>query len=576
MTISETSDHPLLEDPSGAATIEDCRRLLENLPEGVLVHRDGVILLANRVAAQILSLKRSEELTGASILTFFNNDAWKRLLQTIADQPSMTPQFWSAELELTRHDDRAATIDTATGWSLFHDEPVLVTTLRDITQLKRGEEEMRRQANYDTLTGLPNRSLFLDRLHRELIRARRANSRVALMFIDLDRFKWVNDTLGHAAGDELLRETSKRLLACVRKSDTVARLGGDEFTVILPDMARGPYAERVAAEILSRLVLPYSLMGQEAFISGSVGVTVYPDDANDLDSLLKNADTAMYRAKSDGRNAYRFYTPDMHAEAEERVALEKDLHHALERNELVIHYQPIVDLATGRLVGAESFLRWEHPTRGSVSPGTFVRLAEETGLIARITAWTIQTACAQAQAWRQRPDSADFIISVNISCTRCRELSTDDRIPEILQITGLPPSALILEITENILSEDESKAMNMLQHLSRLGVNLWLDDFGTGYSSLSVLKRLPVNGIKIDRTFIPDITADSESGILVQAILSLAKALNRKVIGEGIESLQQADFLRSRGCDMGQGYLFHKPVPAEIFTALLGTVYPLN
>ncbi|MBF0261739.1 MAG: EAL domain-containing protein [Magnetococcales bacterium] len=576
MTISEISENPQLADKAASVYLEDCRILLENLPEGVLVHRDGKILLANRVAAQILSLGSSEELLGASILTFFNNDAWKRLLQTIADQPAMSPRFWSAELELTRLDDRAATIDTATGWSQFNDEPALVTTLRDITQLKRGEEEMRRQANYDPLTGLPNRSLFLDRLNRELIRARRASSRVALMFIDLDRFKWVNDTMGHAAGDALLRETSKRLLTCVRKSDTVARLGGDEFTVILPDMARGPFAERVAAEILSQLILPYSLMGQEAFISGSVGVTVYPDDAEDLDSLLKNADTAMYRAKSDGRNAYRFYTPDMHAEAEERVALEKDLHHALERDELVIHYQPIVDLASGRVIGAESFLRWEHPTRGSISPATFVRLAEETGLIAQITAWTIQTACAQAQAWRQRPDSADFVISVNISCTRCRELSTDDRIPEILHITGLPPTALILEITENILSEDEAKAMNMLQHLSRLGVNLWLDDFGTGYSSLSVLKRLPVNGIKIDRTFIPDISADSESGILVQAILSLAKALNRKVIGEGIESLQQAEFLRSRGCDMGQGYLFHKPVPAAGFTALLGKVYPVT
>ncbi|MEO5347392.1 MAG: EAL domain-containing protein [Magnetococcus sp. YQC-9] len=558
------------------ASPDDCRLLLENLPEGMIVHRDGTILLANRVAARILSLGSSEELIGASILTFFNNDAWKRLLQTIDDQPPMSPQQWNAELDLVRNDDRPATIDTATGWTLFNDQPALITTLRDITQLKRGEEEMRRQANYDTLTGLPNRSLFLDRLNRELIRARRANSRVALMFIDLDRFKWVNDTMGHAAGDELLRQTSKRLLSCVRKSDTVARLGGDEFTVILPDMARGPFAERVAAEILSNLIAPFTLMGQEAFISGSVGVTVYPDDAGEIDSLLKNADTAMYRAKSDGRNAYRFYTPDMHAEAEERVALEKDLHHALERNQLVIHYQPIIDLDNGQVVGAESFLRWEHPTRGNISPATFVRLAEEIGMIAKITAWTIQTACAQAQQWRQRSDSINFVISVNISCTRCRELSTDDRIPEILQVTGLPPSALILEITENILAEDESKAMNMLQHLSRLGVNLWLDDFGTGYSSLSVLKRLPVNGIKIDRTFIPDITADSESGVLVQAILSLAKALNRKVIGEGIESLQQAEFLRSRGCHMGQGYLFHKPVIAEAFTALLGKVYPIG
>ncbi|MBF0212861.1 MAG: EAL domain-containing protein [Magnetococcales bacterium] len=567
---------PLAPQHSGdAISLEEYRLLVENLPDGLLLHRQGTILLANRSASAILGLDNSAALTGAPLFSYFSTDAWKRLMQSIDDQPAMTQRRWSAEMELTRCDNRHAIIDTATGWTLYQGEPALITTLRDITQLKRGEEEMRRQANYDTLTGLPNRSLFLDRLNRELIRAKRSNSRVALMFIDLDRFKWVNDTLGHAAGDDLLRQTSKRLLSCVRKSDTVARLGGDEFTVILPDMARGPFAERVAAEILAQLIQPFTLMGQEAFISGSVGVTVCPDDAEDLESLLKNADTAMYRAKSDGRNAYRFYTPDMHAEAEERMALEKDLHYALERGELVVHYQPIVNLATGRLVGAESFLRWEHPKRGSISPATFVRLAEEIGMISQITAWTIHTACAQAQQWRQRADSHDFIISVNISCTRCRELSTDDKIPDILRLTGLPPSALVLEITENILSEDESKAMAMLNHLTRLGVNLWLDDFGTGYSSLSVLKRLPVNGIKIDRTFIPDISVDPETSILIQAILSLAKALNRQVIGEGIESANQADFLRTRGCQMGQGYLFHKPVDAAGFEAILGRTFPI-
>lgn len=554
---------------------DDFRLLLEDLPEGILLHRDGIILLANRCTASILGLDNPDELIQCPLLSFFNTDAWKRLLQSIDDQPPMTKERWSAELELTRSDDRQAFIDTITSWTLFQNQPTLITTLRDITKHKRLEEEMRRQANYDTLTGLPNRSLFMDRLNRELIRSKRANSRVALMFIDLDRFKWVNDTLGHAAGDDLLRQTSKRLLTCIRKSDTVARLGGDEFTVILPDMAHGPFAERVAAEILGQLVKPFLLMGQEAFISGSVGVTVCPDDADDLDNLLKNADTAMYRAKSDGRNAYRFFTPDMHAEAQERVALEKDLHYALERGELLVHYQPIVDLNTGRLIGAESFLRWEHPIRGNVSPAAFVPLAEEIGMISTITAWTIQTACAQAQQWRQRPDSADFLISVNLSCTRCRELSTDDRIPGILRATGLPPTALILEITENILSENEDKAMSMLNHLSQLGVNLWLDDFGTGYSSLSVLKRLPVNAIKIDRTFIPDISSDPETLVLVQAIMSLAHTLNRKVIGEGIETQDQAAFLRARGCHMGQGYLFQKPVNAAEFEHILGKTFSI-
>ncbi|MEO5332221.1 MAG: EAL domain-containing protein [Magnetococcus sp. YQC-5] len=555
--------------------LNDLQCLVENLPEGVFLHRDGIIRHANRLAATLFGLCHADELIGKQLLSFFNTDALKRLRQTIDDQPPMTQERWLAELELTRADDRVALLDSATSWTLFQGQSTLITIVRDITQFKRKEEEIRRQANYDLLTGLPNRTLFMDRLHRELIRAKRTATRVALMFIDLDRFKWVNDTLGHAAGDDLLRQASKRLLLCVRKSDTVARLGGDEFTVILPDMAHGPFAERVAAEILAQLVKPFILMGQEAFISGSVGVTVSPDDGSDLESLLKNADTAMYRAKGNGRNAYCFFTPDMHAEAEERMALEKDLHYALERQELVVHYQPIVDLNSGRLIGAESFLRWIHPIRGSVSPGAFVPLAEEIGLISSITAWTIQTACAQAQRWRQRTDSKDFLISVNLSCTRCRELSTDDKIPGILRATGLPPTALILEITENILSEDADKAMAMLNHLCQLGVNLWLDDFGTGYSSLSVLKRLPVNGIKIDRTFIPDISTDPETSVLVQAIISLASSLNRKVIGEGIETTDQADFLRARGCHMGQGYLFQKPVDAAEFEPLLGKSFPI-
>ncbi|MBF0179179.1 MAG: EAL domain-containing protein [Magnetococcales bacterium] len=553
----------------------DFRLLVDDLPDGMLLHREGTILLANRQAASIFGLDDPAALALCPLSAHFHSDAWKRLLQSISDQPPLTRNRWSATMELTRADDRGAVIDTATSWTVYQGEPALITTMRDITQIRRQEEEIRHQANYDTLTGLPNRALFLDRLNREIIRAKRTQTRVALMFIDLDRFKWVNDTLGHAAGDDLLRQVAQRLQNSVRKSDTVARLGGDEFTVILPDMARGPFAERVAAEILLQLVQPFMLMGQEAFISGSVGVTICPDDATELDDLLKNADTAMYRAKGDGRNAYRFYTHDMHAEAEARVALEKDLHHALERNELVVHYQPIVDLNTGRLLGAESFLRWEHPTRGSVSPAIFVRLAEEIGLIAKITAWTIETACAQAQRWRQRPDSADFVISVNLFCTRCRELSTDDRIPDILHATGLPPKALILEITENILSENADKAMAMLNHLIRLGVTLWLDDFGTGYSSLSVLKRLPVSGIKIDRTFIPEVTNDPETNVLVQAIMSLAHSLKRKVIGEGIETSAQAAFLRERGCHMGQGYLFQKPVDAATFEGILGRTFSL-
>ena len=592
----------------------DFHRLVEHFPEGVLLHREGIILYANPETVRIFGLNAREEqhsnpLIGKPMLEFFQPEAWKRIEQSVEamENPAVSaapPQGgFPAEIPLIRADDKEATLETLTTTIAFRGESILCTVIKDISQRKRGEELVHRQANYDNLTGLPNRTLFMDRLQREIVRARRlqhqrktgnkrkasgeeeeqtasneatandSGGRVALMFIDLDRFKWVNDTLGHAAGDELLREVSIRLQGCLRKSDTIARMGGDEFTAILPDMARGPYAERVASGVLAQLVAPFNLNGQEALISGSIGIAIYPDDANSLDELLRNADTAMYRAKSGGRNGYRFFTPDMHAEALQRMELENDLHRVLARNELVIHYQPIIDLQTRRVLGAECLLRWIHPKRGNISPAIFIPMAEEIGMISVISEWTIRTACSQAQKWRQISENKDFFISVNLSCTRCRELSTDDVIQTILRDTGLPATALVLEITENILAENPERAMLMLNHLVQLGVNLWLDDFGTGSSSLSVLKRLPVNGIKIDRAFVSDNSSDPETIVLVEAILSLAKSLKRKVIGEGIESETQAEFLSSRNCRMGQGYLFQKPEPAGTFETILDRTF---
>ncbi|MBF0433898.1 MAG: EAL domain-containing protein [Magnetococcales bacterium] len=549
--------------------------LVDNFPEGIFVHADGKIFYANEVAAKMIGAAGRLELLDQPLSSFFPPDSWQRIQESIAattdEKHLMTG--WPAEMELLRLDGRKLIIESLTTGMTFGETKALCTLFRDISQRKESEERIRHQANYDNLTKLPNRTLFMDRLNRELIRAKRAKSRVALMFIDLDRFKWVNDTMGHAAGDQLLRDVAKRLKDSLRQSDTVARMGGDEFTAILPDMARGPHAERVAAEIIRQLAEPFILEGQETFISGSVGISVYPDDADELDTLLKNADTAMYRAKTSGRNAYRFFTPDMHAQALERMELEKDLHRALDRGELQIHYQPIVDLNTGRIVGAESFLRWIHPRRGNISPAVFVPLAEEIGMIAVFTEWAIRTACTQAQTWRHHYGLADFFITVNLSCTRCRELSTDDKIPEILRQTGLPPTALVLEITENILSEDEARAMAMLKRLVDIGVNIWLDDFGTGSSSLSVLKRLPVNGIKIDRAFVADNNSDPETVVLVEAIMSLARSLKRMVIGEGVESSRQADFLIERGCPMAQGYLFSKPLVATEFSEIIEKIF---
>jgi diguanylate cyclase (GGDEF)-like protein len=556
-------------------TDDDFRLLTLRLPDGLIVHKEGKILFANGQAHAIFGIDEAQSLADTPLTSFFPPDAWKRVEQSIEgddnnDNSSNGNHGWPAEMQFARPDEREVNLETLTTKIDFASGPALCTIFKDVSQRKQSEKLIHHQANYDHLTGLPNRTLFLDRLTQELIRAGRQGSRVALMFIDLDRFKWVNDTMGHGAGDQLLKEVSDRLQECLRKSDTVARIGGDEFTAILPDMARGPHAERVAGSVLTALATPFVLDGQEAFISGSLGISIFPDDAQELEELMKTADTAMYRAKNEDRNAFRFYTPDMHDEAQERMELENDLHFALERNELVIHFQPIIDLRNNDVMGAESFIRWQHPVRGSIPPNTFIPLAEEIGLISDITEWTIRTSCIQAQQWRaDKKVIDDFLISVNLSCTRCRDLSTDEKISDILKESGLPPTALVLEITENILSEDEPRAMTMLNHLVDIGVNLWLDDFGTGYSSLSVLKKLPVNGIKIDRAFVPDVDKDPETTVLVEAIMSLAESLKRRVIGEGVEREDQAKFLVAHGCVWGQGYLYSKAVTAQEFEKYL-------
>ncbi|ABK43522.1 diguanylate cyclase/phosphodiesterase [Magnetococcus marinus MC-1] len=543
----------------------DGQHLLHHLADGIIIHEQDMILYANEIARIMLGTEIHTDLTQSLFSLRIDPTCREAWLHNGANHSHEADRVKLVDLKLLPEAKPFTHVEALTI-PFQGNERLLVTTLRDISEKKRQEERIRHQANYDALTGLPNRGLFLDRLKLELARAKRTDVRVAVMFIDLDRFKWVNDTLGHAAGDDLLREASKRLLSCHRQSDTVARMGGDEFTVILPDMARGPHAERVAAQILEQLAAPFTLEGQEVTISGSVGVTIFPDDADNLDDLLKNADTAMYRAKSQGRNAYRFYTPDMHAEAMARMALERELSSAVEDQELALCYQPIVDLNTNRIAGAEALLRWNHPTLGAVSPEVFIPIAEEMGLIAQITEWAVREACTQACQWRSQYGTAkDFFISVNLTCTRCRELSTDDKIPSILAETQLPPHALVLEVTETILGEDPPKAMAMLNHLKQIGVRLWLDDFGTGSSSLSVLRNLPVCGVKIDRTFVPDALNDKEAEVLVTTIINMGRSLNRILIGEGVETEAQRLYLEGKGVQLAQGYFFGKPCSAAEF-----------
>ncbi|SCA55956.1 putative Diguanylate cyclase [Candidatus Terasakiella magnetica] len=443
-----------------------------------------------------------------------------------------------------------------------------ISLFSDITNRKKDEERILYQANYDALTGLPNRSLFLDRLQRALISAERSHTKIALLFIDLDRFKHVNDTLGHAYGDLLLQEAANRLTSLVRKSDTVARLGGDEFTVIIADLTDFRQVEHLAENLLAKLSAPYDLDNNIAFVSGSIGITIFPNDATNVEDLLKNADTAMYQAKENGRNLSQFFTREMNDEATERRALETALHQALEREEFVLHYQPIVDVQTGNLSSCEVLLRWHQPEYGNVYPDKFIPLAEDTGLIIPIGEWVLQKACREAMIWAKKTDTPPGV-SVNMSSRQFQRINVVELVQNTLEMTGLPAERLTLEITESLLIVDDETVIEQLHKVRELGVGLSIDDFGTGYSSLSYLRRFPITTIKIDRSFILDLTSDSEAAAVVSAILSMAQSLNLKVVAEGVEKETQMEQLRKGGCEYIQGYYFSPPVPIEAFRLMV-------
>jgi diguanylate cyclase (GGDEF)-like protein/PAS domain S-box-containing protein len=438
----------------------------------------------------------------------------------------------------------------------------IIGVATDITERKRAEKRLVQLANYDSLTGLPNRTLFRDRLAHAVAQANRKNRLVALLFLDLDRFKMINDSLGHLAGDELLKAVSGRLLANAREEDTVARLGGDEFTVILEDITNTEDATIVARKILEVMGKPFYLDGHEVFVTTSIGIAIFPLDGQGLDGLLKNADTAMYRAKEQGRNNYQFYTADMNAKAVEHLIMESSLRHALDRDEFVLHFQPQIDLHSREITGMEVLLRWNHPELGLLYPNQFMLLAEETGLIISIGEWVLSKACAQAALW-QSQGLPPMRIAVNLSALQFREDNLVATVADVLDLSELDPQYLELEITESFLMDNVDSAIAKLRALSNLGVHLAIDDFGTGYSSLSYLKKFPLNTLKIDQSFVRDISTDPDDAAIAEAIIALAKTLNLRVMAEGVETEEQINFLRTRGCDQAQGFLISHPVPAQ-------------
>ncbi len=438
-----------------------------------------------------------------------------------------------------------------------------ISVFSDITKRKEDEDLIRFQANYDALTELPNRHLLMERLGFELQRAKRENTLVALMFIDLDRFKPVNDTYGHSVGDQLLWEVSKRLTTHVRETDMVARLGGDEFTIILPNIEGLNEVEHMAQRILNEVSQPFHLDRHELFISISIGVTIYPNDATDLPTLMTNADNAMYRAKDNGRNTFCFFTHEMNHHAKEMLRLENDLHRALQRGELIPYFQPMIDLDSGELVGAEALLRWKHPKLGILQPDDFIPVAEATGLIVPIGRWLLELACCHIMRWR---DSGLDLqrVCINISGRQFRDdlLSV---IQNALESSGLEPECLELEIVENILLEENQENNYILKQLNDMGVRLAIDDFGTGYSSLSYLKQFPFDVLKINHTFIKGLPDSKDDTTLVNTIINMAHGLGLEIVAEGVESKRQLEHLRSLDCHLAQGFYFSKPVAAHLF-----------
>lgn len=440
----------------------------------------------------------------------------------------------------------------------------------DISERKASEQRIHRLAYYDALTHLPNRTLFQDRLHNALQQADRQNSWVVLMFLDLDRFKPINDSLGHAAGDRMLKDMATRLLACVNDDDTVARMGGDEFTLLLqPRPTREDAlheAIHVAEQILGSLVRPFVLENREFFVTASIGIALSPQDGNELSQLMKNADTAMYHAKERGKNNFQFYQADMNASALERLELESDLRHALEQQEFILYYQPQFSGDGKRLTGTEALLRWRHPRRGLVPPGDFVPVLEELGLVVDVGDWVISEACRQLKEWHANKVRVPKV-SVNISARQFSDGQLGTRIATILSEVGLSPACLELELTESILMREVNEAMVILDSLKKLGLSIAVDDFGTGYSSLNYLKQFPIDVLKIDRTFVDGLPSGEQDAQIARAIIAMAHSLNLAVIAEGVETQEQLDFLREHGCDEVQGYLFGRPMPASRFEA---------
>jgi len=545
------------------------RAIIDAEPECVKVVRaDGTLVQMNAAGLAMIEASRPEQVIGKPIMQLMApeyREAYRAFIGNILRGNKGMMEFEITGLKGTHRwmETHAVPLAGEQGG-----QPLVLSITRDITQRKQTERRLRQLAHFDSLTDLPNRVQFIERLEQAMAEADRHERLLGVVFLDLDRFKYINDSLGHGKGDILLREVAMRLSGVVRRGDTVARLSGDEFALVLADMGHVDDAIHVAQKILDVFRQPFRVAGHDLSVTASMGITLYPFDDRGADDLLRNADVAMYRAKESGKNNYQFYVAEMTTIVSERLTLENDLRSALERGEFSLNYQPIADCRSGEITGMEALLRWKHPERGMIPPALFIPLAEETGYIIPIGEWVLRTACEQCRRW-QKAGFASLYVAVNLSSRQFHQQDLTASIHCILQETGLDPTCLGLEITEGLIMQQAEASVNTLRELKAMGIRISIDDFGTGYSSLSYLKRFPIDVLKIDQSFVRDIPTDQDDAAIASTIITMAHSLGLKVVAEGVETLEQLNFMRKHRCDAMQGYYLSKPLPPEQFAVLL-------